>query len=216
MEQLIGLWTPQEDHTERQEQREIPDGAAGGVDGEVQESRMDVESNGAAEVEDGNMPVSSQNDPQGMDPDPITFSSSSSPLEHVVLPSVHIADVNCVQLLGGEGAMCASGSRDRNVNIWDLRQGSRGTLLHTLGDRGFLRTHRGWVWCLASNGPLLASGAFDSTIRVWDLAAGGAAWDRIQLEAAVLCLNFERDTMLAGSHDRKIRIYDTRGESFEF
>ncbi|XP_056609947.1 F-box/WD repeat-containing protein 9 [Triplophysa dalaica] len=221
MEQLIGLWTTQEDHTDRQEQREVPDdlapGAAGEVDGEVQaagenpaEMQMDVELNCAAEVGDENMAVSSQNDPQGMEADPTTFSSSSSPLEHIVLPSGHIADVNCVLLLGGEGALCASGSRDRNVNLWDLRQGSRGMLVRTLSDSGFISTHRGWVWCLASSGPLLASGSLDSTIRLWDLAAGGAARGLIRCKAAVLCLSCEGDTVLAGSHDQKISIYDTR------
>lgn len=212
MEQLIGLWTPQEDQTNRQEQKEIPDdlapGAAGGVDGEVvgeNPFEMQVDLN----VGDENMPVSSQNGLQGMDAD-LTTSISSSPLDHIVLPSGHIADVNCVLLLGGEGALCASGSRDRNVNLWDLRQGSKGTLLCTLSDRGFISTHRGWVWCLASSGPLLASGSFDSTVRLWDLAAGGAARGLIRCKAAVLCLSCEGDTVLAGSHDQKLSIYDTR------
>lgn len=214
MEQLIGLWTPQEDQTDGQEQKknldDLAPAVAGGVYGEVAGENpveMQVDSDGAAEVGDENMPVSSHNGAE------LTTSTSSSPLDHIVLPSGHIADVNCVLLLGGEGALCASGSRDRNVNLWDLRQGSRGTLLRTVSDRGFISTHRGWVWCLASSGPLLASGSFDSTVRLWDLAAGGAPRGLIRSKAAVLCLSCEEDTVLAGSHDQKLSIYDTRGKS---
>ncbi|KAK1799229.1 hypothetical protein P4O66_007477 [Electrophorus voltai] len=131
-------------------------------------------------------------------------------LEHITLPPGHIADVNAVLLVGGEGAVCVSGSRDRNVNLWDLRQGSRGALLHTLGGHGSFSTHLGWVWSLAASGPLLASGSFDSTIRLWDLEAGGAEWGLIRGRAAVLCLSYQMHMLLAGSHDQKVSIYDTR------
>ncbi|XP_051995981.1 F-box/WD repeat-containing protein 9 [Xyrauchen texanus] len=240
MEQLIGSWTGQGDQLDGQEEREIHHeelaGAVGGVNGEVQEAggnveemQVDVDRNGdemrvdvqedskeppknigerEARVEDG-----AQNDSnslQRLDCEGTPSSSSSSPLERIILPSGHIADVNCVLLLGGEGALCASGSRDRNVNIWDLRQGPRGALMHTLGAPGVISTHRGWVWCLASSGPLLASGSFDSTIRLWDLEAEGAELGLIKCKAAVLCMACERDTVLAGTHDQKLSIFDTR------
>ncbi|KAG7460136.1 hypothetical protein MATL_G00218020 [Megalops atlanticus] len=131
-------------------------------------------------------------------------------LQHFSLPSGHIAEVNTVLLVGGEGSLCASGSRDRNVNLWDLREGPKGTLLHTLGGQGLFSTHRGWVWCLAARGALLCSGSFDSTVRLWDLAAGGAERGLIQGRAAVLCLSCQSDVLLAGSYDKKVSIYDTR------
>lgn len=177
------------------------------------ENVENVDLNVNAEDGDENVLIGAQNGPyrpQGIDAESTTSDSPSSPLEHIILPSGHFADVNCVLLLGGEGALCASGSRDRNVNLWDLRQGSRGTLLHMLGDRGFISTHRGWVWCLASSGPLLASGSFDSTVRLWDLAAGGAERGLYKCKAAVLCMSCEGETVLAGLHDQKINIYDTR------
>uniref|UniRef100_A0A8C1VTR6 F-box and WD repeat domain containing 9 n=1 Tax=Cyprinus carpio TaxID=7962 RepID=A0A8C1VTR6_CYPCA len=216
MEQLIGCWTGLENRAERQETAgERQEEAAGGVNGEAPaaegnlvEMQLDVDLSGAAEAGEENVQVQSQD---ASDSSQLTESSStSSPLEHVILPSGHIADVNCVLLLGGEEALCASGSRDRNVNLWDLREGPRGKLMHTLAGRGTISTHRGWVWCLASSGPLLASGSFDSTIRLWDLEAGGAEQRLIQSKAAVLCLSCERDMVLAGSHDQKLSIFDTR------
>ncbi|XP_029106207.1 F-box/WD repeat-containing protein 9-like isoform X3 [Scleropages formosus] len=100
-----------------------------------------------------------------------------------------------------------SGSRDGNVNLWDVR---KRVLLRTLGDPGLFSTHRGWVWCLAAHGPLLCSGSFDSTVRLWDLAAGGAERGLIQGRAAVLCLSCQDHVLLAGSYDKNVSIYDTR------
>lgn len=203
MEQLIGCWAGHENQAERQDE------AAGGVNSEnLVEMQLEDDLNGAAGAGEENLHVQSQNASDS--PHLIESSSTSSPLEHIILPSGHIADVNCVLLLGGEEAMCASGSRDRNVNLWDLREGPRGKLMHTLAGRGTISTHRGWVWCLASSGPLLASGSFDSTIRLWDLEAGGAEQRLIQCKAAVLCLSCERDTVIAGTHDQKLSIFDTR------
>lgn len=133
-------------------------------------------------------------------------------LERITLPSEHFAQVNSVLLIGGEGKICATGSRDWNVKLWDLQTGSGGTLLHTLAGQGAFSTHRGWVWCLASQGPLLASGGFDSTVRLWDLQASGAERGLIRAGAAVLCLSYQPDVLLAGTFDRRVSMYDTRGK----
>ncbi|XP_029997886.1 F-box/WD repeat-containing protein 9 [Sphaeramia orbicularis] len=131
-------------------------------------------------------------------------------LECITLPSGHIAQINSVLLVGGEGKVCATGSRDWNVKLWDLQASSNSALLYTLGGRGNFSTHRGWVWCLASQGPLLASGGFDSTVRLWDLQAGGAERGVIRAGAAVLCLSCQTDMLLAGTFDKRVNMYDTR------
>lgn len=142
--------------------------------------------------------------------EPARSPSPSPALECITLPSEHIAQVNSVLLVGGEGRFCATGSRDWNVKLWDLEAGHCGKLLHTLGGQGQFNTHRGWVWCLASQGPLLASGGFDSTVRLWDLPSGGAERGTIKTGAAVLCLSCQTDTLLAGTFDRKVNMYDPR------
>lgn len=143
------------------------------------------------------------------------FARSPSPppaLECITLPPEHFAQVNTVLLLGGEGKVCATGSRDYNVKLWDLQTGPGGTLLHTLAGHRAFSTHQGWVWCLASQGQQLASGGFDSTVRLWDLQACGAERGLIKAGAAVHCLSFQTDVLLAGTFDKGISMYDTRGE----
>ncbi|XP_035472076.1 F-box/WD repeat-containing protein 9 [Scophthalmus maximus] len=125
-------------------------------------------------------------------------------LECIALPTDHFAHINSVLLIGGEGKVLATGSRDRTVKLWDLQAGSSGTLLHTLVG------HQGWVWCLACRGSLLASGGFDSTVRLWDLQAGCAERGLIRAGAAVLCLSCQPDVLLAGAFDKRVSMYDTR------
>ncbi|TSK87536.1 F-box/WD repeat-containing protein 9 [Bagarius yarrelli] len=132
-------------------------------------------------------------------------------LEHIVLPSCHIADVNTVLLVGGEGSVCVSGSKDYNVNLWDVRGGSNAKLLAKLGACGpFATTHKGWVWCLAAGRDFLASGSFDSTVKLWDLTAGGTERGSIRSSAAVLSLSCRDHMLFVASHDQKVSIYDTR------
>ncbi|XP_060946746.1 F-box/WD repeat-containing protein 9-like [Limanda limanda] len=134
-------------------------------------------------------------------------------LERITISTNHIASVNSVLLVGGEGKVCATASRDWNVKLWDLQAGSTGTLLHTLGGQDGLHTHRGWVWCLASQGSLLVSGGLDSSVRVWDLQAGGAVGGLIRADSAVLCLSCQTDVLLAGTMNKRITMWDTRAAS---
>lgn len=142
--------------------------------------------------------------------EPARSPSPSPALECITLPSDHIAHINSVLLVGNEGKYCVTGSRDWNVKLWDLEARPSGALLHTLGGRGHFSTHKGWVWCLASQGPSLASGGFDSTVRLWDLPSGGAERGTIKAGAAVLCLSYQPNMLLAGTFDRKVTMYDPR------
>ncbi|XP_061702395.1 F-box/WD repeat-containing protein 9 [Syngnathoides biaculeatus] len=131
-------------------------------------------------------------------------------LECITLLSGHIAEINSVLLVGGDGAVCATGSRDRDVKLWSLQADSSNMLMHTLVGQGHFNTHQGWVWCLASQGPLLASGGFDRTVRLWDLQACGAEKGMIRTEAAVICLSCLPDVLLAGTFNEKVQMYDPR------
>lgn len=144
----------------------------------------------------------------------LSRSPTPSPaLECITLPSQHVAQVNTVLLLGGEGKACATGSRDYNVKLWDLKKGPEVALLHTLVGRGAFSTHQGWVWCMATQGQLLASGSFDSTVKLWDLQAGGAERGLINAGGAVHCMSFQPDVLLTSTWDKRISVYDIRGEA---
>lgn len=135
-------------------------------------------------------------------------------LDRISLPLKHFASIDTILLLGGEATACVTGSRDRNVLLWDL-QSDAGKLRHTFTERGTFSAHQGWVLCLGAQGNSLASGAFDSTIRLWDLQACGAEMGLIRTGVPVHCLSYQPDVLLAGTIDGKVNMYDPRGEATE-
>lgn len=200
MEQLITCWTGQTPVKAKQTQEGEGEQAGQPQDGALNPQEEDAglrnQENGEPVKTDGHKP------PGSLSPPPA--------LECISLPSGHIAQVNSVLLMGGDGSVLATGARDWNVKLWDLQAGSGPTLLHTLGGQGDFSTHRGWVWCLSSLGHHLASGGFDSTVRLWDLQAGGAKMGLMRARAAVLCLSCQADVLLAGTFDKRVNMYDIR------
>lgn len=89
----------------------------------------------AALMEDGF--ADARNQPNGghaelMQHQPSRCQSPPPELEHMSLCTSHIAHINSILLLGGEGRVCATASRDRNVMLWDLEAGSEGTVLRSM------------------------------------------------------------------------------------
>ncbi|RVE72482.1 hypothetical protein OJAV_G00042310 [Oryzias javanicus] len=220
MEQLVDTWgekplnsvgVMQSVHKEEQEagQRENPEGAENGAGLPEGDLEANVRRCHLEDLEVPNNALLGENE-QTM-PHQVSKGSPETPaLEHFVLPSYHIAQVNSILFLGGEGAICATASRDWNVKLWDLNRGPNGALLYSLASEGETDSHRGWVSCLASKGSLLASGSFDCSVKLWDLQAGGTHTCLIKNEAPIFSLFSQSNVLLAGTFDKKVNMYDLR------
>ncbi|XP_018428239.1 PREDICTED: F-box/WD repeat-containing protein 9 isoform X2 [Nanorana parkeri] len=142
------------------------------------------------------------------------WSDKGKKTEHFSLGEGHFAPVDAVLLLE-KGSLCVSGSRDRNVILWDLKQlGKKQEKVKcTVLGAAKTGTHKGWAWSLAACDTCVCSGSWDSTMKIWDMAADGQQVGEIRGRAAILCLGYLPDILVAGSYDKRVTMYDPRASN---
>jgi len=103
---------------------------------------------------------------------------------------------------GSDGALLATGSRNRTVQVWDPATGER---LRSL------QSHSGGVTTVAfsPDATVLASGSYDATVRVWNPATGKCLRILEGHTGPVLGVAFSPDgALLASGGDRMVRVWD--------
>ncbi|XP_013398191.1 F-box/WD repeat-containing protein 7 isoform X2 [Lingula anatina] len=99
-----------------------------------------------------------------------------------------------------EGRRLATGSADKSIKIWDLRNGH---LIQTL------RGHAKGVWCLSFfTKNLLVSGSYDGTLKVWNLKQGTTVRTMFGHEGPIYCMVRKDNIVVTGSQDRTAKVWD--------
>jgi WD40 repeat protein len=115
--------------------------------------------------------------------------------------SAHSDWVRCLSFTP-EGSKLVSGSFDKTIKVWQLKDG---TAIHTLTD------HLKGVFALAvsPDGKLLASGSWDELIKLWNLETGTLLQNLSQHQASVRSLAISADsrTLISGSFDQTIKLW---------
>ncbi|CAE6522382.1 unnamed protein product [Rhizoctonia solani] len=104
-----------------------------------------------------------------------------------------------------DGAMIASGSRDKTIRLWDSQSG-KVVLRPLIGHTGHVR-----VVLFSSDGTIIISGSNDSTIRVWDVQSGRPKFEPLightdYVKSIAISSNNSR--IVSGSKDGTIRVWD--------
>lgn len=104
--------------------------------------------------------------------------------------------------VSADGKILVSGSRDKTIKIWRLKNGE---LLHTLNG------HRDGVYAIAlsPDGQIVASGSADKTIKLWHLETGELLGTFIGHTHTVTALAFtvSGELLVSGSLDKTIKIW---------
>lgn len=140
------------------------------------------------------------------------WSDPNQNFHHVMYKDGFFAAVDVVHLFQG-GDLLAIGSRDRHLNIVDLRKYDCDKPnpckdMQIFADH---KIHKGWVWSMASCDNVLATGSWDTYVRLWNLGESGIQFfSHIKCKSALLGLHFEPNFIAAGGFDKRLYMVDPR------
>ncbi|SMN18027.1 similar to Saccharomyces cerevisiae YJL112W MDV1 Peripheral protein of the cytosolic face of the mitochondrial outer membrane, required for mitochondrial fission [Maudiozyma saulgeensis] len=138
------------------------------------------------------------------------------------LQKCHESSINCLDFDVPFGVLCSTGYNDYTIKIWDLSR---------YKEMGRLEGHTDLISCMEMNSKysMLITGSKDSTLKLWDIDAATQPYvirdkndsDPLDLTNAsccvhtfeahvdeVTCLSINSNTLVTGSQDRTVRIWD--------
>ncbi|KAI7896032.1 WD40-repeat-containing domain protein [Mucor mucedo] len=128
------------------------------------------------------------------------------PVKHELIvdnETQHNGGIYCLQF---DHSILVTGSRDRNLKVWDIKTGR---LKFTL------EGHSGSVLCLQFDHRYLITGSSDSTLIVWDIHTGQKIKSLVGHGESVLNVKLLGNTVVSCSKDRTVRIWDLEKGSLE-
>ncbi|XP_050023803.1 F-box/WD repeat-containing protein 9-like isoform X1 [Dermacentor andersoni] len=130
-------------------------------------------------------------------------------MKSIRIADAHIGMIHSV-LLMNDGSLCVTGSRDRDLKVWDVRDRDRASegedlLLHSAPD-----AHEGWIWALHCVGNKLLTSSFDSTLKLWDVECGLRELKCFTVKAPVMTICSSGGEFVLGSSDGVMYRYDFR------
>ncbi|GAA5797627.1 hypothetical protein HPULCUR_003018 [Helicostylum pulchrum] len=115
----------------------------------------------------------------------------------------HNGGIYCLQF---DHSILVTGSRDRNLKVWDIKTGR---LKFTL------EGHSGSVLCLQFDHRYLITGSSDSTLIVWNIHTGAKIKSFVGHGESVLNVKLLGNTVVSCSKDRTVRIWDLEKGTLE-
>lgn len=118
--------------------------------------------------------------------------------------------VDAVHLME-HGTLLATGSRDRYLNLLDIRKLDRNDPTSSVNCRLFCKAnaHDGWIWSMASCDKVLTTGSWDMRIKFWDIPTMIEIREA-KAHSAILCSHFEQNFYVAGGFDQYVYHFDPR------
>lgn len=136
----------------------------------------------------------------------ISSSSSTSTINEALLQQ-HNGGIYCLQF---NHSILVTGSRDRNLKIWDIKTGRL---------KSTLEGHTGSVLCLQFDDRYLITGSSDSTLIVWNIYTTTGIPKKVKElmghGESVLNVKFHENTVVSCSKDRTVRIWNLEQGTLE-
>ncbi|XP_795417.3 F-box/WD repeat-containing protein 9 [Strongylocentrotus purpuratus] len=132
-------------------------------------------------------------------------------MDHFSLTMAHIAAIDCVHLMNN-GELCATGSRDRTFQMWDLSKLDANNPEKSVKDARTkdVKAHKGWVWDITSLDHLMCTASWDCWLKLWDINDDMKCVHSMKGKTAFLSLVYQRDLIIAGAYDRSVYLFDPR------